>query len=289
MQVSILGTGLMGMAIAERLMSLGHDVVVYNRTLSKLEPLQKQGAAVARTAAEAIQASHCSILMLSDASAIQEVLFAGVRPNFQNRTIIQMGTIAPQESLTLGKEIRSGIGDYFEAPVLGSIAETKTGKLIVMVGGSPEQMERWNAVLSCFSEEPLLIGPIGQAAALKLALNQLIAMHITAFSWSLGLIQRSGGDANMFMNVLRQSALMAPMFDKKLPRLLNHDYTNPNFPTVHLLKDVNLCLKAAQDTNLQTAPLKGIQHTLQMAVTQGFTEVDYSSVFEAIVPLSPKK
>ena len=98
MQVSLIGTGLMGTAMAERLMTLGHDVVVYNRTEEKCTALQQRGALMARSAAEAIEASKCTILTLADAPAIQEALFASGKPNVQNRTLIQMGTIAPAEN-----------------------------------------------------------------------------------------------------------------------------------------------------------------------------------------------
>ena len=284
MQVSLIGTGLMGTAMAERLMTLGHDVVVYNRTEEKCTALQQQGSLKARSAVEAIEASRCTILMLADAPAIREALFASGTPNLQNRTIIQMGTIAPAESIALGQEIRTGIGDYFEAPVLGSIAEAKAGRLLVMVGGKAEHVDQWQEVLNCFCEEPLLVGPIGQAAALKLALNQLIAAHITAFSLSMGLVQRSGVEVETFMNVLRQSALIAPMFEKKLPRLLARDYTQPNFSTRHLLKDVELCLNAARDANLATPVLAAIRGILVETVGQGLQDDDYSSVFETVVP-----
>ena len=284
MQVSLIGTGLMGTAMAERLLTLGYDVVVYNRTEEKCVALQQRGALGARSAAEAIEASKCTILMLADAPAIREVLFASGKPDFQKRTIIQMGTIAPSESIALGQEIRTGIGDYFEAPVLGSIAEAKAGRLLVMVGGKAEHVERWHEVLKCFCEKPLLVGAIGQAAALKLALNQLIAAHITAFSLSLGLVQRSGVEVETFMNVLRQSALMAPMFEKKLPRLLARDYARPNFSTRHLVKDVELCLNAAQDANLTTSVLAAIRGILEETVGQGLQDVDYSSLFETVVP-----
>ena len=284
MQVSLIGTGLMGTAMAERLMTLGHDVVVYNRTEEKCTALQQQGALKARSAKEAIEASKCTILMLADAPAIRATLFSSGNLNVQNRTIIQMGTIAPSESIALGREIRTGIGDYCEAPVLGSIAEAKTGRLLVMVGGTVEHVERWHEVLKCFCEEPLLVGSIGQAAALKLALNQLIAAHITAFSVSLGLIQRSGVEVETFMNVLKRSALMAPMFEKKLPRLLTRDYARPNFSTRHLLKDVELCLNAAQDANVATPALAGIRGILEETVGQGLQDADYSSVFETVVP-----
>ncbi|MYA28955.1 MAG: NAD(P)-dependent oxidoreductase [Nitrospira sp. SB0666_bin_27] len=284
MQVSLIGTGLMGTAMAERLLTLGHDVVVYNRTEEKCAALQQRGAFRARSAAEAIEASKCTILMLADAPAIREALFASGKPDFQNRMIIQMGTIAPSESITFGREIRTGIGDYFEAPVLGSIAEAKAGRLLVMVGGKAEHAERWHELLKCFCEEPLLVGAVGQAAALKLALNQLIAAHITAFSLSLGLAQRSGVEVETFMNVLRQSALMAPMFEKKFPRLLARDYARPNFSTRHLLKDVALCLNASRDANVATPVLAAIRGILEETVRQGRQDADYSSVFEAVVP-----
>ena len=284
MQVSLIGTGLMGTAMAERLLTLGHDVVVFNRTEEKCAALQQRGALRARSAAEAIEASKCTILMLADAPAIREALFASGKPDFQNRMIIQMGTIAPSESIAFGREIRTGIGDYFEAPVLGSIAEAKTGRLLVMVGGKTEHVERWHEVLKCFCEKPLLVGAVGRAAALKLALNQLIAAHITAFSLSLGLAQRSGVEVETFMNVLRQSALMAPMFEKKLPRLLARDYARPNFSTRHLLKDVELCLNASRDANVATPVLAAIRGILEETVRQGRQDADYSSVFEAVVP-----
>ena len=284
MQVSLIGTGLMGTAMAERLLTLGHDVVVYNRTEEKCAALQQRGALRARSAAEAVEASKCTILMLADAPAIREALFASGKPDFQNRMIIQMGTIAPSESIAFGQEIRTGIGDYFEAPVLGSIAETKAGRLLVMAGGKAEHVERWHELLKCFCEKPLLVGAIGQAAALKLALNQLIAAHITAFSLSLGLVQRSGVEVETFMNVLRQSALMAPMFEKKLSRLLARDYARPNFSTRHLLKDVELCLNASRDANVATPVLAAIHGLLEETVGQGLRDVDYSSVFETVVP-----
>lgn len=119
---------------------------------------------------------------------------------------------------------------------------------------------------------------------MKLALNQLIAAHITAFSLSLGLVQRSGVEVETFMNVLRHSALMAPMFEKKLPRLLVRDYARPNFSTRHLLKDVELCLNAARDVNLATPVLAAIRGILEETVGQGLQDVDYSSVFEAVAP-----
>ena len=98
-----------------------------------------------------------------------------------------------------------------------------------MVGGTQDQLHRWGPVLQSLGQEPRLVGPVGQAAALKLALNQLIAAEITAFSLSLGLIQRSGVSVDLFMSILKESALFAPVFEKKLPRLQQRQYDHPNF------------------------------------------------------------
>jgi len=92
-----------------------------------------------------------------------------------------------------------------EAPVLGSIPEAKAGKLIVMVGGSTEQFHRWSELLQNFSSEPVLIGLVGAAAAV--ALNQLIASLSAAFALSLGFVQHQGIDIDLFMQILRGSAL----------------------------------------------------------------------------------
>ena len=94
--------------------------------------------------------------------------------------------------------------------------------------------------MKIFSPQPLHIGPVGSAAAIRLAMNQLICSLTTSFALSLGLIIREGIDIDIFMKILRDSALYAPTFDKKLQRMLERNYENPNFPAKHLLKDTNI-------------------------------------------------
>ena len=285
MKVTVIGTGLMGKPVAERLLNLGHEVVVFNRTRQKTEALTSHGAMVAKTAIEAIQATPCTILMLTDAQAIQDMLFLPTgNALFQRRTIIQMGTIAPSESHAFAQKVQLSNGDYLEAPVWGSVTEACSGKMLVMVGATEVQFERWNSLLMCLGKNPLLVGPVGHAASLKLAMNQLIASHIAAFSLSLGLVQRSGVRIEDFMKVLGQSAMGTPMFEKKLPRFFERNYTNPNFSTTHLLKDVNLFLREAQLRHLNAVSLEGISKLLKKTIEKGLGEVDYSSVFEIVNP-----
>jgi len=101
---------------------------------------------------------------------------------------------------------------------------------------------------------------------------------------SLGLVRRENIDVATFMTILRESALYAPTFEKKLPRLLNRDYGNPNFSTSHLLKDVRLVLSEAKACGLSADGLEGVVPLLSRALTGGLGESDYSAVYEAIDP-----
>jgi 3-hydroxyisobutyrate dehydrogenase len=279
----------MGQPMAGRLLHSELSVVAYNRTASKLEPLRMAGAEIADSPQNAIATSDCVIVMLTNATAIQDVLLSQAsQRELSGRTIIQMSTIAPSESRSIGEAIASAGGEYLEAPVLGSIPQAESGELQVMVGASPEQFETWSELLKHFGAEPMLIGPVGSAAALKLALNQLIASLTTAFALSLGFVQRQGVEVEQFMQILRQSALYAPTFDKKLQRMLAGNYADPNFPTKHLLKDVNLFLTEAQTLALNSSSLEGVRNILEFAQQLGLSDADYSSLFAAVHSNQPQ-
>ncbi|MFM8552007.1 MAG: NAD(P)-dependent oxidoreductase [Nitrospiraceae bacterium] len=290
MHVGFLGAGLLGRPMAERLKAAGHQVTVYNRTPAKIADLPDAGMAVAARPEDAIRAGSCVILMLADVTAIRALLFTPEsKAALAGRTVIQMGTIGPQESRAIHLEVQAAGGEYLEAPVLGSIAEARAQKLLVMVGGTAEQCAHWADLLTCFGPAPRLIGPVGKAAALKLALNQLIAAEIAAFALSLGLVQREGIAVDTFMTILKQSAIFAPAFEKKLPRLLARDYAQPNFSTRHLLKDVDLFLDEASALGLEAGGLCGVRAILEQAMDRGLADVDYSAVYNVVDPLDEQR
>jgi 3-hydroxyisobutyrate dehydrogenase len=283
--IGFLGTGLMGCPMAERLIAAKHSVTAYNRTVEKLDPLKAVGAAIAPSPSDAIAASEFVILMLTDTKAIREVLLSeAARSQLSDRMVIQMGTIAPEESQAIRDEVMAAGGEYIEAPVLGSVPEARSGKLIVMVGAEPAQFEKARSLLQNFGENPILLGSVGSAATIKLALNQLIGSLTSAFALSLGLVLRQGADVEAFMQILRQSALYAPTFDKKLQRMLDRDFTNPNFPTKHLKKDMDLFLQTAQASGLAIESLEGVQQILTQAIAQQLSDLDYAALFSVICP-----
>ena len=287
MKIGLIGTGLMGQPMALKLLEGGLSVIAYNRTSSKLQSLQEAGATAVDSPESVLKEAECIILMLSDAKAIEEVLLAkNTVALLPNRTIIQMGTISPQESKAIGDRVSAAGGAYLEAPVLGSIPQVKTGELIVMVGSSKEQFEQWLPLLKHYSSQPLHIGAVGTASAMKLALNQLIAGLTSTFALSLGFVQRQGVDVEQFMQVLRESALYAPTFDKKLSRMCDRNFDNPNFPTKHLLKDTELFLTQAKELDLATDNLEGIKNIIERAISIGLENADYSAIYNVINPES---
>ncbi len=286
MKIAVLGTGLMGQAMARRLHHFDDPVVVYNRTREKAKPLEELGVQVAGTVQQAVDSSRCILLALTNANAIHEVLFPEDPPcpDLSGRTIFQTGTISPPESMDLEQRIEDSGGNYLEIPVLGSTPEVEKGELTLMVGSDPEQFERWTFFLKRFSREPLYIGPVGKASALKIALNQLIASSTAAFSFSLGLVLRRGIDVELFMKILRQSVLYAPQFDKKLSRMLEREFSAPHFTTGNLLKDVLLMIDEGRGLGLDVSVIEAVRHLVQEAIDRGYGQTDYSSLYNAVHP-----
>ena len=285
MKITLLGLGLMGQPIALRLVHCGHEVLAWNRSSEPLAKAAEAGLNTETDLKQAISHGELIILALSDADAIDQVLSSeGVEKLLKQRTVLQMGTIAPDESRALSQRVKASGGEYLEAPVLGSIPEARSGQLIVMAGGSEPVYQHCLLMLRCLGKEVDLVGPVGQAAAMKLALNQLIASLTAGFAQSLGLIRAEGVEVEQFMHLLRESALYAPTFDKKLQKYLDHDYSNPNFPLKHLIKDMGLFKRVAEDSGINALIAEAMQTVFMQGQDAGYGDEDYSSLYEAINP-----
>ncbi|MBD2138665.1 NAD(P)-dependent oxidoreductase [Anabaena sp. FACHB-1237] len=283
MKVAFLGTGLMGLPMAQRLLAAGVELIAYNRTPEKLEPLRQAGAQIATKPREAIRSADCIILMLSNAAAIYHVLLTDTSwHTLSGRSVIQMGTITPLESQEIRDTVVAAGGEYIEAPVLGSIPEATIGELIVMVGGEREQYERHLKLLQNFGKSPVYIGNVGTASTLTLALNQLIASLTTSFALSLAFVQLQGIDVDLFMSILRDSKLYAPTFDQNLQRMLDGNYTNANLTIKQLIKEVDLFISEAKSVGLNLSSIEGVKEILHSTMKMSYPEDDYSSVFPAI-------
>jgi 3-hydroxyisobutyrate dehydrogenase len=279
LKISFFGTGLMGMPMAQRFIDQGYDLMAYNRTVSKLAAIQ--GGQQTETASTAIEHGTYLFLMLTDAAAIYSTILADPTA-LAGKTIVQMGTIAPEESREIDRQVQAAGGDYLEAPVLGSIPEARSGQLLIMGGARPASWEKVYPLLGHLGTNPTYIGEVGSAAALKLALNQMIGALTAGFAQSLSYLQGQQVDLDKFMEILRVSALYAPTFDKKLSRMVERNYDHPNFPTKHLRKDLQLFANSAAPIGLNLAAVEGIQALLAKSIAAGWADGDYAAILEGI-------
>jgi 3-hydroxyisobutyrate dehydrogenase-like beta-hydroxyacid dehydrogenase len=118
-------------------------------------------------------------------------------------------------------------------------------------------------------------------------MNQLIASLTAGFSASLGLVRAEGIDVDVFMGLLRGSALYAPTFDKKLARMLAGDYGSPNFPLKHLIKDLALYQAVAAEHVMDEGVPAALRSLLEKAALAGYADDDYSSLYEAVAHRHP--
>ena len=274
--IALLGTGLLGTAIGHRLLQQGMTLRVWNRTPERREALLAKGAQAIQTLAGAAEGCDAVITVLRDGTATAAVVEA-LGPLHQ-ATVIPMGTMGVGESQTLAAQTKRQGGLYLEAPVLGSQPQALTGTLLVMAGGDQEVFDQQRSLLNQLAEAPQRVGPVGSGAATKIALNQLIASLTHSFSLSLRLIQQAGVPVETFMDILRPSALYAPTFDKKLQRMLDGHYSDPNFSTGLLRKDLLLFLQEAADQGLQAQGLQGVADLLMQAKDTELDDQDYCAL-----------
>ena len=283
MKIALIGMGLMGRAIAQRLHRQGAEVTGYNRSPIAALP----GVVVTQHLAQAVAEAEIVWVMLADAAACDAVLCAhGASALFAGKTLLNGATIAPDESRQLAACLTAAGARYLETPVLGSTPQAESGSLQILTGGDPADFAAIEPVLRGLGT-PTLFGPIGQGAAVKLAMNQLIGSLTAAFSMSLGLVAREGVAVPQFMETLRHSALYAPTFDKKLARMQARDFVPANFPLKHLQKDIRLFAAAAAARQIDTRLIDTLGELLAARAQDGHAEDDYSSLFGQIVPEIP--
>lgn len=280
MKIALIGMGLMGRAIAQRWHSQGVTVIGYNRSPIAALP----GVIVTQILADAVAEAGVIWVMLADAAACEAVLCAnGAAGLFAGKTVLNGATIAPEESRRVAACLTAAGARYLETPVLGSTPQAEIGSLQILAGGDPADFAAIEPVLRGLGT-PTLFGSIGQGAAVKLAMNQLIGSLTAAFSMSLGLVEREGVSIPQFMETLRHSALYAPTFDKKLDRMQARDFVPANFPLKHLQKDIRLFIAAAAAQHIDTRLLDALNALLDARAAQGHAEEDYSTLFGQVVP-----
>ena len=209
MTIGIAGTGRMGAAIATRLLGLGHDVAVWNRTSGKADALAATGAVVAPTAADLARRSETVISILSSAEAIDaayrgaEGLLAG---EVTGKLFIEMSTVRPEVQRSLAASVRGKGAAIVECPVGGTVGPARDGKLFGFLGGDAADVARAKPLLDLLCRRLEHVGPVGAGTSMKLAINLPLMVFWQSFGEALSLCSNLGLDPARLVDIFADTS-----------------------------------------------------------------------------------
>src|SRR5580658_5661031 len=195
MQIGVAGLGAMGGAIAARLMEVGHQVTVWNRTAAKTKPLAEAGAKVADSPAAVAAASEAVITILTDGAAIDAVyhgpsgLLSG---DVKGKLFIEMSTVPPGVETALAPKVRNKGAVFVECPVGGSTAPARQGKLLGLMGAEGDDAERARPILEQLCRKVEYCGPVGAGSSMKLAINLPLMVGWQAYAEAFAIARDVG-------------------------------------------------------------------------------------------------
>jgi len=195
MKIGIIGLGRMGAALATRLQGFGHELAVWNRTPDKAKGLVETGAVLADSPAAVVRQSEAIITCLLDADALKNV-FDGdqgiLTADVSGKLFIETSTVQPKAQRALAERVTAKGGAYVECPVSGSTGPAREGRLIGLVGGSPEDVARAHPIIEQFCRRIEHAGPVGSGASLKLAVNLPLVIYYQALGEAYSLCRHLG-------------------------------------------------------------------------------------------------
>ncbi|KKK07591.1 NAD(P)-dependent oxidoreductase [Micromonospora sp. HK10] len=207
MDLALLGTGTMGTAIGRRLLAVGHRPTVWNRTAARTAPLVAAGARAAATPAEAVRDADVVITMLTDATAVRDVLRSAGPALRPGAHVIEMSTVGPAALPELAALLPPGV-HLVDAPVAGSAPAAEAGRLTVLAGGDEAALDRVAPVLARLGTVRRCGGP-GRGAARKLVLNTALVTAVAAVADALAVAEAVGLDRRTALDALAGGPLGA--------------------------------------------------------------------------------
>lgn len=283
--VGFIGTGRMGLPIAERLLQSHVPLVVYNRTQGKTQKLIDAGARWCTTAKELGRAvsKGVTFVMVSDGKAVKSVLFgrAGYsRGAPAGALVVNLSTIDPDESRTFAARLAERGVRYVDAPVGGSVDQATQGELIFFVGGEDGDFARVRPLLERLGRQIGHVGPVGAGNAMKLV-NNLLTVGITVLSTeALSLAAGFGLDPRQTVELLQAGGGRSAMLERKSAAFLARKYP-AQFSTQLAEKDLRLIERAARRERRPLQMTREARKLLDEAIVEGHGDEDFSSVLEA--------
>jgi 3-hydroxyisobutyrate dehydrogenase len=209
MKIGVCGTGRMGSSIAQRLMSVGHEVGVWNRNSARTRPLVEAGAKLHGSPAELVDSCDAVVVMLLN-DAASEAVYRGPSGILQSRLdgklVIDMSTVRPDTMISIGASVTQQHAAFVECPVGGSTGPAREGKLFGLAGGTKEDIARAMPVLEQLCRRIEHIGGLGAGATMKLAVNLPLLVYWQALGEALAICKPLDLPAERLIDILSDTA-----------------------------------------------------------------------------------
>ena len=245
--IGIVGVGLLGHAIASRLIKAGHTVIGFDVLPDRVSALTAMGGKPASSAAAVAQSAEAVYTLLPSLATAEvailgaDGILAGARPDL---AVIQMSTISPTLTERLAHEVTArGLG-FLDCPVSGTSSMVERGDGIFFVGGDRALFESWRPMLESVLPRAVLVGRVGQAMVLKLVANLLVALNSAAAAEALTLARKAGLDLDVALDVLNASAAASSMLKVRGPMIVRGEFV-AQMKLDLFMKDIHLMQEAA--------------------------------------------
>jgi 3-hydroxyisobutyrate dehydrogenase len=285
MRLAVLGTGIMGSAMARNLARARYEVRAWNRTRARAEPLAADGVTVCDTAQEAIREADVVITMLADGPAV-EALMGPLVHELGDAVWSQMSTVGVKAIERLAALAERGGATLVDAPVLGTKEPAEAGTLTVLVSGPAPGRERCLPVYNVIGSRTVELGDtIGTASRMKLVLNSWLLALVEALAESILLAEGLGLDPRMFLKIIDGGPLDVPLAKLRGPMMIDRSYP-PSFSLRLAHKDAVLAIDAGAAAGLHLPLLDLIERRMRAAIDAGHGDDDLAATIEAHAPIA---
>src|SRR5882762_8700710 len=282
--ISYLGLGTMGGGMVSNLLKAGYKLTVWNRSVKKCGPFGKKGARIADTPADAVRDAELVMYCLSNDQAVEEVVFEpkGILSGIKEGQIaVDMSTVLPATSLREEEAYAKRGVDFLDVPVFGSKQESADAKLWIMAAGNKSIFEKVKPVLEHLGQTVHYLGKNGNAAAMKLVGNLIVALEMEALAEGLVLAQKAGLDLNTVMEVVKVADFRSPLLVGNGQNILKRDVST-SFALKLMLKDAGLIKKFGESLQSPIPALRVVEKNLAAAVDLGFGTENASALIKAL-------
>lgn len=278
--IGFIGLGLMGKPMARNLLKAGYPVVVWNRTAARADELVREGTKLAKNPREAAAQADVLLTIVSDPPALEQVLWGtdgALGALKRGSTYLDSSTISPELARRVAAACAERGVDFLDAPVTGGTWGAEEGKLVFMIGGKKEVLDRVEPVLAAMGQRFFLLGPNGAGQTVKLAMNLILALEVEALAEALALVTRAGVPGEKLVEVMQSSMARAPVLDVKAPLILKNEYP-PSFPLRLMHKDMRLALELARQEGLNLPGAAASYATYSAVKEAAKDDPDYAAV-----------